>query len=183
MKNNLPLIHLLPFERETANLDFSIEASIDIRQGQIDLKFVLSDPAKKVEVDLADKAQGLKRTDGLWKHTCFEAFLSLTNKEEYYEINLSPAGKWNAYYFTSYRNPHLPMATEDIQLRSLNWSSSALEATLDLKTKKANPELWECALTSVIETISGQKHYLASAHMGPKPDFHIRSSFTLKRGS
>ena len=33
-----------------------------------------------------------RRADGLWEHTCFEAFVS--DGDAYYEFNFSPAGEW-----------------------------------------------------------------------------------------
>ena len=43
------------------------------------------------------------RTDGLWRHTCFEAFIAAAVRPEYWEYNLSPSGAWAAYHFTGYR--------------------------------------------------------------------------------
>ena len=42
------------------------------------------------------------RTDGLWQHTCFEAFVG-RGDNGYAEFNLSPSGQWAAYDFDSYR--------------------------------------------------------------------------------
>src|SRR5690349_5321972 len=41
------------------------------------------------------------RTDGLWRHTCFEAFVGAGTG--YYEFNLAPSGAWAAYRFDGYR--------------------------------------------------------------------------------
>ncbi len=34
--------------------------------------------------------------DGLWQHTCFEAFIGLPGADPYYEFNFSPAGNRGA---------------------------------------------------------------------------------------
>ena len=43
------------------------------------------------------------RTDELWKHTCFEAFLRAPGSDAYVELNLSPSSQWAVYAFTGYR--------------------------------------------------------------------------------
>ena len=34
--------------------------------------------------------QGNSPVDGLWRHTCFEAFVGIPGAEPYYEFNFSP---------------------------------------------------------------------------------------------
>src|SRR5688572_13286590 len=43
------------------------------------------------------------RDDGLWHHTCFEAFVGAPNEAGYVELNLAPSGRWAAYAFSDYR--------------------------------------------------------------------------------
>ena len=43
------------------------------------------------------------RSDELWRHTCFEAFLRASSGPEYYEFNFAPSTQWAAYQFSSYR--------------------------------------------------------------------------------
>ncbi len=47
--------------------------------------------------------RGGSPVDGLWRHTCFEAFIGLPETGPYYEFNFSPAGDWAAYRFGAYR--------------------------------------------------------------------------------
>src|SRR5258708_23125930 len=44
------------------------------------------------------------RSDGLWQHTCFEAFIAAPGAAEYYEFNFSPTLDWAAHQFTAYRH-------------------------------------------------------------------------------
>src|SRR5512139_1288274 len=44
------------------------------------------------------------RSDELWRHTCFEAFVRATSGAEYYEFNFAPSTQWAAYRFTGYRS-------------------------------------------------------------------------------
>ncbi len=53
-----------------------------------------------------------QRTDELWRHTCFEAFLrpeTLSGPgEAYVEFNFAPSTQWAAYRFTGYREGMAP---------------------------------------------------------------------------
>ena len=53
-----------------------------------------------------------RRTDGLWQHTCFEAFLKADASDSYYEFNFAPSGEWAAYRFGGRRidptSPDMP---------------------------------------------------------------------------
>src|SRR4051794_34232739 len=62
------------------------------------------------------------RTDGLWQHTCFEAFLTAGEGEAYHEINLSPSGQWAAYRFDSWR---AGMAPADLSAPDIRFSRDA----------------------------------------------------------
>src|SRR5881394_2694630 len=44
------------------------------------------------------------RTDGLWQHTCFEAFVRTAAGSSYYEFNFALSTQWAAYRFNSYRS-------------------------------------------------------------------------------
>ena len=49
-----------------------------------------------------------RRADGLWQHTCFEAFIAPQGAAGYYEFNFSPTLDWAAYQFTDYRDGMAP---------------------------------------------------------------------------
>jgi hypothetical protein len=40
-----------------------------------------------------------RKANQLWQHTCFEAFISVKGKPDYYELNFAPSGEWAAYSF------------------------------------------------------------------------------------
>src|SRR5205809_1153314 len=44
------------------------------------------------------------RSDELWRHTCFEAFVRASSANEYYEFNFAPSTQWATYRFSSYRS-------------------------------------------------------------------------------
>ncbi|MCM2278104.1 MAG: DOMON-like domain-containing protein [Oligoflexia bacterium] len=127
--------------------------------------------------------RSVAREDGLWEHTCFEAFLAAEGDERYWELNASPAGSWNFYRFERYREG---MRRE--------------EGVTEVSVERAGAGLWRvqlrlgmvaplatalarggvrAGLAAVIEREDGKKTYWALAHAGPKADFHLRESFTL----
>jgi len=44
------------------------------------------------------------RTDELWRHTCFEAFICDAPGPAYHEFNFAPSTQWAAYWFDRYRS-------------------------------------------------------------------------------
>lgn len=122
-----------------------------------------------------------ERTDGLWKSTCFEAFLRGSRDGYYLEYNFGPSGQWAAYAFTDYR-----FGANDL------WVEKAPEILLDaseshfaMETEIVLPTDWrklpiELNLTAVIEETDGTKSYWAFRHPPGKPDFHHKDCFALK---
>lgn len=124
------------------------------------------------------------RSDGLWRHTCFEAFIRSSPDAGYYELNFSPSGQWAAYGFSSYRNGM--RIADDISGVSIEMRSSAdgfaLQASLDLDrpTGTRRDRSWQLGLSAVIEDADGGKSYWALAHPPGKPDFHHPDGFACK---
>jgi hypothetical protein len=121
------------------------------------------------------------RTDELWKHTCFEAFVRAAQDTAYHEFNFAPSTQWAAYRFGGYREG-MTMATEifapGIALHS-NSERYTLRATLALDRATADAVL-HLALSAVIEETNGRKSYWALAHPPGKPDFHHPDGFALE---
>jgi len=116
-----------------------------------------------------------ERTDGLWQHTCFEAFIA-SGEGGYAEFNLSPSGQWAAYDFDGYRsgmrNRETPAPVIETKADQVG---GALNATIDLTGLSG-----ALALTAVIEEADGTKSYWALAHAAGKPDFHHPACFAAK---
>jgi hypothetical protein len=121
------------------------------------------------------------RTDELWQHTCFEAFVRPSPGAAYYEFNFAPSTQWAAYRFSSYRSG-MRVATE-IGAPRIEVQSSperyTLQAALELD-QLSPPSLWRLGLSAVIEETSGRKSYWALAHPPGKADFHHSDCFTLE---
>jgi hypothetical protein len=119
------------------------------------------------------------RTDELWHHTCFEAFVRPSTGPAYCEFNFSPSTQWAAYGFDSYRSG-MRVATEvgapRIEVRSTA-DSYTLQAALELDGISFPLHL---GLSAVLEETNGRKSYWALTHPPGKPDFHHSDCFTLE---
>lgn len=114
--------------------------------------------------------------DGLWRHTCFEAF-GAAETSAYHEFNFSPSGQWAAYAFGDYRTPAAwtiaaPPVIE-VSQSSHQLLLTARIAPGDLPTGKG----LQLGLTAVVESIDGSLSYWALHHPGERPDFHHRAGF------
>jgi hypothetical protein len=121
------------------------------------------------------------RTDELWRHTCFEAFVGAG--VAYYEFNFAPSTRWAAYRFSSYRTG-MRVATEisapQIAVRS-SLEHYTLQASLELdQLLFAHGAMLRLGLSAVIEENSGRRSYWALAHPTGKADFHHSDCFTMK---
>ena len=124
------------------------------------------------------------RTDELWRHTCFEAFVRASPGDAYYEFNFTPSRQWAAYRFSSYRSG-MRVATEIIAPRIEVQSSLTcykLQAALELDRMSSPPGdgVWRIGLAAVIEEKSRHKSYWALAHPMGKADFHHSDGFALE---
>ena len=118
----------------------------------------------------------------LWRHTCFEAFISVEGQTAYHEFNFAPSGEWAVYSFCGYRNGG-PFANEmmrpHIAVRSAG-SRLELDAVVRLDVLSAiHPRAsLRIGLSAVIEASDGHS-YWALRHPAGKPDFHDADGFAL----
>ena len=128
-----------------------------------------------------------ERTDELWRHTCFEAFIASGDASFYYELNLAPSSQWALYRFESYRKGMTPVdlgRPPEIAIRGSEYRLD-LDATLRLD---GLPELGgtaplRLALAAVIEAEDGKLSYWALKHPRGKPDFHKPAGFVARARS
>jgi hypothetical protein len=177
------LVSLAPFSSAAGSATLVLRASAERAGGCLRLRYVLGGPVAEVRIP-APTASPL-RTDGLWEHTCFEAFLAPAGGEAYWEVNLSPSGDWNAYRFDRHRQG---MRTEVrapdplVALERATCGTLTLRAELDLSPL---PELasapLDVGLAAVLEARDGTRLYWALEHGArARPDFHRRESFALR---
>lgn len=120
------------------------------------------------------------RTDKLWAHTCFEAFVGFPESPGYLELNFSPSGQWAAYRFDSYRQGMTP-ALEAVPRLSLRRLAETLElqAEVQLGSGERRRRL-RIALSTVVEDREGRLSYWAVRHPAGRPDFHHPEGFALE---
>jgi hypothetical protein len=122
-----------------------------------------------------------ERANGLWKTTCFEAFLSVDNAPEYYELNFSSSSQWAAYHFSDYRNGMRNLDVSKAPEIGLDMGEDyfALEANVRLPAP-LHADTLKLNIAVVVEESNGIKSYWALAHAAGPPDFHHRDCFTEK---
>lgn len=120
-----------------------------------------------------------QRVEGLWRHTCFEAFVMGADAPAYREFNFSPSGAWQAYGFQAYRQggeledataPRIERATE---------AGLDLRVFLPAQNLPSGPRL-RLGLSAVIEALDGSLSYWALRHPPGRPDFHHSDCFALE---
>lgn len=150
------------------------------RGGAIALTFTLEGELARMRTS-APRAPS--RTDRLWEHTCFEAFVVVANGPAYYEFNFAPSGEWAAYAFRDYRKG-VPLEQEElcpgINVRRAG-GELELRALLHLnRLALIEPHArLRLALSAVIEDAHGGLSYWALKHPSGQPDFHHPDAFAL----
>ncbi len=124
------------------------------------------------------------RADGLWRHTCFEAFLRAAPGGAYDEFNFAPSTQWAAYRFAGYREGMRAAPEVDTPKIEVDSSDDAFELRAELALDRL-PELprdapWQLGLSAVIEEAGGRLSYWALAHPPGRPDFHHSDCFALE---
>lgn len=121
--------------------------------------------------------------DGLWRHTCFEAFVGSVHGARYHEFNFSPSGHWAAYAFDAPRQR--AAAGSLLPAPRLRWTRSgtvlALDAWLPLAALPSDSDAASpVGLCAVLEARDGALGYWALAHPAAQPDFHHRAGWTAR---
>jgi hypothetical protein len=119
-----------------------------------------------------------RRAEGLWRHSCFEAFLRAPGEEAYLEFNFSTAGEWAAYRFESYR---AGMTELDVPAPSIGGheGDDLLVRWVSLEGLPSHRR-WQIGLSAVVEDMEGQLSYWALTHPPGDPDFHHPDCFQLE---
>src|SRR3972149_870100 len=80
-----------------------------------------------------------RMADRLWRHTCFELFITRTGLPGYHEFNFSPSGEWAAYEFAGYRDG-AAFAHEELDPRiAVRRSAEALELDAVIGLDRLSP--------------------------------------------
>jgi hypothetical protein len=141
------------------------------------LAFVLECDLSRLQIP---EPRSSRRAGGLWRHTCFEAFVMAGEGPGYREFNFSPSGEWAVYDFRGYRDGgelEIDLVPEVVVHRTLN--RLELNARIDADFLPQG-RLLRLGLAAVVEDIDGVLSYWALRHPPGKPDFHHADSFAMQ---
>jgi hypothetical protein len=159
----------------------AIHIDVDVARPRADrlvLSYLVTGKINELRIPLV---MAPARTDELWRHTCFEAFVRCPASDSYYEFNFAPSTQWAAYRFNGYRSG-MHVASE-ISAPPIDVQSSAerytLQATLELDRLSGllRDTPWRLGLSALIEDLNGRQSYWALAHPPGKADFHHADCF------
>jgi len=123
------------------------------------------------------------RTDGLWRRSCFEAFIGHGGAPDYWEYNFSPSGAWAAYHFSAYREGMAPLLKGAAPMVTPRIRTDAIEVSVRLDLSwlaRAGAVGLRLGLAAVVEDKARVLSYWALKHPAEKPDFHHRDSFVVE---
>jgi hypothetical protein len=121
------------------------------------------------------------RTELLWKHTCFEAFVAANDAPGYHEFNFSLSSDWAIYRFGAYREGMSPAEIAGAPEITVHRSDDAIELESAVPLGHlAGFRALRIALAAVIEDDNGRLSYWALRHPPGKPDFHHPDGFTME---
>jgi hypothetical protein len=150
--------------------------ALPLRDGALALHYALTGDLSRIRVPTTSFST---RTDGLWRHTCFEAFVAGADDTAYREFNFSPDGQWQAYGFATYREGG-PLACVSFPTIDCKTSRGVLELRVHLPPDLLPPgRRFRIGLSAVIEDPNGVLSYWALRHPPGKPDFHHPDTFAL----
>ncbi len=156
----------------------------------LQFEYVLEADLRRIRIPPPEASAG--RTDKLWAHSCFEAFIRPTGEPWYLELNFSPSGQWAAYRFEVYRKGMVPAALDEPPQVTVRHSDERLELQAQVKSAgallvpgasavngAAGDSGVRIAVSAVVEDHEGRLSYWALRHPAGKPDFHHPESFAL----
>lgn len=181
-QNDYPLT-LLCHPATPAPVVRALEASASMRaDGGLTLAYRVWGDMARLLIPMTGASE---RTDLLWEHTCFEAFVAGAGEPAYREFNFSPSGQWAAYAFSDYRQRDDALVLS----KAPQITCSLFAGRLEIEARLAHEGLPNSAgglqigLAAVIEAadvVDGSHSYWALHHPALRPDFHHREAFTLE---
>jgi hypothetical protein len=174
----VPVVELTPHATTVATparrLTVEVRRTVD---GEVSLAFGLEGRLDEIRVPPPAPAS---RTDGLWRHTCFEAFVGLEGQAAYRELNFAPSGAWAAYDFRAYRDALPQPDTTPPRIATRRTADRLdLDAAVALPATHARASL-RIGLSAVVEAADGTLSYWALCHPTGAPDFHHADAFALR---
>lgn len=165
---------LIPHPLSPAGPAMRLEVDVAREGDELALRYILTGEIGRVAIPAPAAAA---RVDGLWNHTCFEAFVA-SDGGGYREFNFAPSTEWAAYRFDGYREGMAPLeGIEPPRIRTVV-TKDMLEAQVTLTLPAGGPT--RLGLTAVIEEMGGRTSWWALRHPAGKPDFHHAGGLALE---
>jgi hypothetical protein len=171
--------NLKPFSKLERSLQFELSGNLERLDRMLYVKYILSGDLSTVEIP--PLATMPTRQHELWLNTCFEFFIAIPHQTNYWEFNLSPAGHWNIYSFTDYRQG-MEWETAVTQLPfQIQIQDNCCQLTLafDLSSIITTDSALKVGISAVVKIDRDLVTYWALTHPSTKADFHQRESFSL----
>jgi len=163
--------------RGTAATGIDVEVA-RLPSGTLELKYRVSGIISALRIP---PQTAPNRSDELWRHTCFEAFIRSPQSASYYELNFSPSLQWAAYRFSGYRDGMIVVREVGPPRIEVNLHSAEFELQASLEvgqlTSLPSNAAWHIGLSAVIEETSRDMSYWALAHPPGRADFHHPDCF------
>ena len=166
-----------PFDKTP---DITITGKIKRTDNQLSIQYEVSGDVDQIVLPAPSKSP--LRKDDLWKATCFELFIAVSDQPQYWEFNMSPSSDWNVYVMDAYRQVNM---REEIAYSQLQFEFNATQdklsvnISLDLNPIVQLEQILQIGIAAIIQTKDGNESYWALAHPNPQADFHLRESFNL----
>jgi hypothetical protein len=148
--------------------------------GTLELSYAIRGDPERLRVP---EPRPPRAADGLWRHTCCEAFVALAGASAYHEFNFSPSGEWAAYAFEHYREGRQLVGEGGEPRIVVRRAADGLELDASVPLARLSSEhaggKITLALSAVIEDENASRSYWALKHAPGKPDFHHPDAFAL----
>lgn len=142
------------------------------------LRFAYEVHGEVARLELPPRLRSL-RTDGLWRHTCFEAFLREPAATAYDEFNFAPSGEWAAYHFDRYREGAAELDLAVPPRIDCHQEVDRFRMTVVVPCNRTAPEM-DLGLSAVLRDQEGHIYYWALRHAPGKADFHHADAFAAR---
>jgi hypothetical protein len=165
---------LIPFPG-LAHSAINISVKLHIEDNILQLVYFIDGQVNDIDVPPFDQ---VKQSDSLWQTTCLECFLLLADGHTYIELNLSPKGYWDIYYFDDYRKPS-SKSVDLLQVKSIQVNHNQNGLELKSEVDIAHISIKAIGLSAVIEDKHQSISYWALQHTSDQPDFHTKEDFIM----
>jgi hypothetical protein len=170
---------LIPFPAENSP-DIQIVGEVNRAENGLSIHFAVSGDINNI---VLPEPSAAARKHDLWKATCFEFFLAVKDRPEYWEFNLSPSGNWNVYAMDAYRQINMreesAYAQFPFEFTQTN-NELSLDVAVNLSRLFRRQSVLLIGITAIIQATDGSETYWALTHPGPRADFHLRESFVIE---